>query len=88
MKITKRQLRRIIKEEKIRLLEQEQLGFNEKSSQSLMSIMELLEQAWKDFRWVEAPGIDEGRLVDLEDRLFDLTENFRDLANEVKKRKI
>jgi helix-turn-helix protein len=87
VKITKKKLRRIIKEEKAKLLEQpRQLSFNSSAADEVDEIANMLADGHRLYMQAEFPGVDHDRLNDLEDRLIDFIAEFVDIAEEIKAR--
>ncbi len=95
MKITKRQLRRIIKEEKANLVNEitagrdvRQLTLNQDEVNQVLSMADAIEPMFNIFRKIHSipqPWLENGEYEKIEEMLLDLPEELRQLANDMKK---
>ena len=95
MRITKRQLRRIIKEEKAKIVNEiqadrdvRQLTLNQDEVDQVLAMAEAIEPmfyAWQKLRSVPQPYLDDGTYEKIELILLDLPEDLRSMANDMKK---
>jgi len=95
MKITKRQLRRIIKEEKASLVNEitarrdvRQLSLNQDEVDQVLAMADSLEPMFNIFRQIHSipqPWLENGNYEKIEEMLLDLPEELRELAKDMKK---
>ena len=95
MKITKRQLRRIIKEEKTRLVNEitvgsdvRQLTLNQDEVNQVLAMAEAIEPMFNIFRKIHSiprRWLENGEYEKIEEMLLDLPEELRELAKDMKK---
>jgi len=95
MKITKRQLRRIIKEEKVSLVNEitarrdvRQLSLNQDEVDQVLAMADSLEPMFNIFRQIHSipqPWLENGNYEKIEEMLLDLPEELRELAKDMKK---
>ena len=95
MKITKRQLRRIIKEEKVSLVNEittgrdvRQLSLNQGEVDQVLAMADALEPMFSIFRKLHSipqSWIESGNYEKIEEMLLDLPEELRELAKDMKK---
>ena len=95
MKITKRQLRRIIKEEKAHLVNEitigrdvRQLTLNQDEVEQVLAMAEAIEPMFNIFRKIHSipqPWLENGEYEKIEEMLIDLPEDLRQLATDMKR---
>jgi hypothetical protein len=95
MKITKRQLRRIIKEEKAHLVNEitaerdvRQLSLNQGEVDQVLAMADAIEPMFSIFRKLHSipqSWLDNGEYDKIDEMLLDLPEDLRQLANDMKK---
>ncbi len=94
MKITKRQLRRIIKEEKAKIVNEiqadrdvRQLTLNQDEVDQVLAMAEAIEPmfyAWQKLRSVPQSYLEDGTYEKIEELFLDLPEDLRSIANDMK----
>ena len=95
MKISKQQLKRIIKEEKAKIVNEiqadrdvRQLTLNQDEVDQVLAMAEAIEPmfyAWQKLRSVPQSYLDDGTYEKIELILLDLPEDLRSMANDMKK---
>ena len=95
MKITKRQLKRIIKEEKGKIVNEitigrdvRQLTLNQDEVNQVLAMAGAIEPMFSIFRKLHSipqPWLENGEYEKIEEMLLDLPEDLRQLANDMKK---